>query len=88
MSVLTSVKFNRLEKAYCLEYTDITEAFVISHHQGLCCTNVIRGHCCVLSHSCINVIPVTLASQVILALMWSQTIYAQQCTWVVFALFS
>jgi hypothetical protein len=47
---------NKIEKAYSLEHTDIPKAFFTPHHLGHCLTNAIRGHCCVLGHSC-TVIP-------------------------------
>jgi hypothetical protein len=34
------------------EYTDIPEAFFTPHHVGRCRTDMNRGHCWVLGHSC------------------------------------
>lgn len=31
--------------AYCLEHTDVPEAFFTPRHVGIFCTNVIRRHC-------------------------------------------
>jgi hypothetical protein len=53
---------NKIGKVYSLEYTDIPKVFFTPHHVGPCCTNVIRGHCCV---------------QIILSLMLSQAIVTQ-----------
>lgn len=48
---------NKIAKVFSLEYTDILKAFFRLHYLGRCCINVIRGHCCVFSHFCTNVIP-------------------------------
>jgi hypothetical protein len=56
-SVLSSRPlFNKIGKVYSLEYADNSKAFSAPHHAGRYCTLVIRDHCCVRGHSCINVI--------------------------------
>jgi hypothetical protein len=54
---------NKIEKVYALEYADIPKVFFTPHHTGNCCTNVIRGNCCVSGHSCTNVRQVIVAQQ-------------------------
>jgi hypothetical protein len=42
---------------YSLEYTGTSAVIVTADHAGRCCTNVLWGLCCVLSHPCSNDIP-------------------------------
>jgi hypothetical protein len=53
----TTQWFNKIGNVYSLEYTDIQKVFFTPHHVGRCCTNLIRGHCCILGHSCTSFIP-------------------------------
>jgi hypothetical protein len=48
---------NKIGKLYCSEYAYIVQAFFTPHHAPRCCSNVIRGHCCILSRSSTNVSP-------------------------------
>jgi hypothetical protein len=47
---------NKIGKVYSLEYNYNPKVFFTPHLVGSCFT-VIRGHSCVLGHSCTNVIP-------------------------------
>jgi hypothetical protein len=47
----------KIGNVYSSEYTHIPKVFFTSRYIRRCCTDVIRGHCCVLGYSCTNVIP-------------------------------
>jgi hypothetical protein len=50
-------QYNKTGTVYTLQFTDIPKALFTPHHVGRCCTDAIRGHCCVFRHSCTNVNP-------------------------------
>jgi hypothetical protein len=46
----------KIEKACCLEYTDIPRELCTKYYIGHCCINVIPVHYCVECYSCTNVV--------------------------------
>jgi hypothetical protein len=40
---------NKIATVYSLEYTNISK-MVFTNHVGRSCTNMIKGHCCVVDH--------------------------------------
>jgi hypothetical protein len=52
---------NKMWKVYSFEFTYVTHAvcvvWITPRHVGRCCSNVIKGYCCVLGNSCTNVLP-------------------------------
>jgi hypothetical protein len=67
-SVCFHTRWNKIGKAYSLEYANIPKTFLTPNHIGRCCTFVIPVHCCFL-----------VSASAILALMPAQTIFEQHC---------
>jgi hypothetical protein len=42
----SNVYTNKIGDVYSVEHTDIPKVFFSPHHEGHCCTNAIRDHCC------------------------------------------
>jgi hypothetical protein len=78
--------FNKTEKAYSLEYTNIQKVFFTPHHIGHSCTNVILVHFASYVILTLMLYKVTVASLAILGLMWAQIIVAQQWSCVMFTI--
>jgi hypothetical protein len=53
---VTSTQRNKIKSVYAVWYTGIPKVFT-PHNVGPCCTNVVRGHYCVLGHSCTTATP-------------------------------